>query len=361
MSRPHRLAPALVLTLALLPLAACGKKDPTPTPTPTPTPAPTPAPAPTPTPTADPTPTPDPAAEPTPTPAPSRKGFIAWAQDPDGELTSALFLEGETTPLATKKGTVAVAVGDRVFRLDREVSKLPLKPCDEPVEADLVALAITGVEPTVPKRVAELVDGKNRPPKDESAIHHEKIDFFAQVGPYLLMRHWTNSDTCPVPAGGAEYEVLKVLDLAELDPERPPTFAEPRSLFAPEELAAAEPKVIAEGKAAIKKQYPDAEDAELDRALKLYDLKFGWTGDGKVTVTAIVAGSSVAFSDMVDEEGYAAELVTLDSPPRALAMRVTEPPAPVLAFWKAHNAEGRGFSPVSGQALETLALWLASK
>lgn len=345
----------------LLALAACGKKDPAPAPSPAPTTAaPTAQPAPT-EPTPNPTdaaaPTPEP--EPEPPPAPSRKGVIAWSQNPDGELETALFLEGEATPLAKKAGVVAVAVGDKVFHLGRENSSYPLKPCDDPGEAGLVALAITGVEPTVPKRVVELGDLKQRPKEGESWIHSEALKFIAQAGPWILVHHEMNSDTCPIPAGGAVYDTWRALDLSALG-DGAPTLLPTEALYGAESAwVDIQTKAVADGKVLVKKAFPDAEDAELDRVLKLYTPRFDWNDEGKLVFSGTVAGDSVAFSGMVDEEGYAAEKVDLPTP--GSWSDIATPPAPVLEYWKSLKAEGRGFSPVSGQALETLAMWLSGK
>lgn len=356
----------VILGSLLLALSACGKKDPAPPPNPTtPTAAP-PATAtaePAPTPAGDaaaPTPAPDTAApEPEVAPAPSRKGFIAWSQNPDGELETALFLEGETTPLAKKAGVVAVAVGDKVFHLGRENSSYPLKPCDDPGEAGLVALAITGVEPTVPKRVVELGDLKQRPKEGESWIHSEALKFIAQAGPWILVHHEMNSDTCPVPAGGAVYDTWRALDLSALG-DGAPTLLPTEALYGAETAwVDIQTKAVADGKVLVKKAFPDAEDAELDRVLKLYTPRFDWTDEGKLAFSGTVAGDSVAFSGMVDEEGYAAEKVGLPTP--STWSDIASPPASVLEYWKSLKAEGRGFSPVSGQALETLAMWLSGK
>jgi len=351
---------SLLLSLALLTFAACGKKDPASAPAASTAPAASDSAAPAEPATLDanvaaPTP------EPEPPPAPTRKGFVAWAMNPDGELETALFLEGESSPLATKANTVVVAVGDQAFRLDRELSTMPLKPCDEDGQAGFVALAVTGVEPTYPKKVFELRDKKLRPEPNTSAIHVEKLDFVTQVGPYLLLRHETNADSCPVPAGGLVYDSWKVLDLSEASSDKAPVLRDPRFIFEEAELIAMETKAKADGKVAIKKDYPDAEDAELERALKLYEPIFAWSDEGQLNGTAIIEGESTAFSDIVDEEGAASVRVPLEAPAGRLKALATTPPAAVIAFWKQHRAEGRGYSPVSGQAFETLALWLGSK
>ncbi len=347
----------LLASLALLTLAACGKKDPAPAPAASTTSDSVAA--------AEPA-TPDgtvavPTPEPEPPPAPTRKGFVAWAMNPDGELETALFLDGESSPLATKANTVVVAVGDQAFRLDRELSTMPLKPCDEDGQAGFVALGVTGVEPTYPKRVIELRDKKLRPEPNTSAIHVEKLEFATQVGPYVLMRHETNADTCPVPATGLFFDSWKVLDLSDASTDKAPVLRDPRFLFEEAELIAMETKAKALGLVAIKKDYPDAEDAELERALKLYEPIFSWSDEGQLTGTAIIEGESTAFTEIVDEEGSASVRVNLDAPAAKLKALATTPPAAVIAFWKQHRAEGRGFSPVSGQAFETLALWLGSK
>jgi hypothetical protein len=352
----------LLTSIALVTLVACGKKDPSPTPGASS--APTAAPA-----TSGPSGTSDVTvpAEPAvpevaePPPAPTRKGFVAWAMNPDGELETALFLDGESTPLATRADTVVVAVGDQAFRLDRELSTMPLKPCEDDGQAVFVALGVTGVEPTYPKRVIGLSDPKLRPERDSSSIYAEKLDFATQVGPYLLMRHETNADTCPVPATGAIFDSWKVLDLSEASTDKAPELRDPRFLFEEAELVAMETKAKADGKVAIKKDYPDAEDAELERALELYEPIFNWSDEGQLTGTAIIEGESTAFSEVVDEEGAASVRVPLEAPASKLRAFATTPPAAVMAFWKQHRAEGRGFSPVSGQAFETLALWLGSK
>jgi hypothetical protein len=353
----------VLISSLLFALSACGKKDPAPAPAPT---APAPAvddaaPAAASPDAAAPAAAPDTTAptEPEVAPAPSRKGFIAWGQNPDGELETALFIEGEATPLAKKAGVVAVAVGDKVFHLSRETSSYPLKPCDEPGEAGLVALAITGVEPTVPKRVVELGDLKQRPKEGESWIHNETLKFIAQAGPWVLVHHEMNSDTCPIPAGGAVYDTWRALDLSALG-DGAPTLSPTEALYGAETAwADIQTKAIADGKALVKKAFPDAEEAELDRVLKLYTPRFDWSDEGKVVFSGTVAGDSVAFSGMVDEEGYAAEKVTLPNP--STWSDIAAPPAAVLEYWKAMKAEGRGFSPVSGQALETLAMWLSGK
>jgi hypothetical protein len=345
----------------LIALGACGKKDPAPAPTPAPTPSnDTHADAPdaAATPSADTAPTAAPAPDvAAPAPAPSRKGFIAWGQNPDGELETALFIEGEASPLAKKAGVVAVAVGDKVWHFGREASSYPLKPCDEPGQAGLVALAVTGVEPTVPKKVVELGDLKQRPKEGESWIHSEGLKFIAQAGPTLLVHHEMNSDTCPIPAGGAVYDTWLALDVAALG-DGTPTLKPLESLYGSESsFAEVQMKAVADGKVLVKKAFPDAEEAELDRVLKLYTPRFDWSDEGKVVFSGTIAGNSVAFSDIVDEEGYAAEKVPLPAP--TTWAEVAAPPSAVLEYWKTMKAEGRGYSPVSGQALETLAMWLS--
>lgn len=344
----------VVLGSLLLALGACGKKDPAPTPAPTASPAPAQEDT-----KASTAPAPDVAPEPEVAPAPARKGFVVWAQNPEGELETALFLEGESTPLAKKAGVVAVAVGDKVWHFGREASSYPLKPCDEPGEAGLVALSVTGVEPTVPKKVIELGDLKQRPKEGESWIHSEVLKFIAQAGPYLLVHHEMNSDTCPIPAGGAVYDTWRLLDLSGVDVDRLPMPTPLDNIYGEAGWVGVETKALVEGRALVKKAFSDAEDAEVERAIKLYTPRFDWTDEGKVAFSATAAGNSVAFGGSVDEEGYAAEKVPLPVP-----TALTDTPAPptaVLDYWKAHKAEGRGFSPVSGQALETLAMWLSGK
>lgn len=362
---------SIALSLALC-TAACGKKpDPAPVADTTtasadttapaaPTPDATPAPAPdttAPAPASDvaAAPAPDVAAAPAPAPdvaaapASTSLGFLAWTEGDDDVATATLLVpkdDGSVTEVARKTGDLIVAFEGKVWKLGREASKMPLKPCGEDGEALYLDLTVTPLVPAGDKKVYPLSDPKTHPKAGESAIHNERISFVAQLGPFVYLHHEANSDVCPVPAGGAVYDTYRVLDL------RDGSLRAPLDLYTEAERATVDKAALEAAVPKIKEGFPDAPVAEIAKVVRIFGAEWKWNDEGRFVLEIVVVGKSKLFSEMVDEEESTSADVPASALPAALSGFDTTAPAPALSAWKASGHEHRGFIKLEGAAFD---------
>lgn len=328
----RRTLPALAFTIALL-AAACGGKD-----AHGPEIAPA-APA---------------AASPAAVEAPS--SFVAWRQDADGKLESAFFEpsgDGTLAITALRPDAALVVHEGAVWELSEVVGTRPLRPCDEDGEARFVDLTVQALAPIRPSALVVLDEqiAKNRPPANESAIHHETLTLVAQAGPYVHVLHSANSDTCPVPATGAVIVGRRIVDL------RDGSSVELRDLYDDAALKAAADEALPAARAGAAEQFPDAPKATIDEKMALFGVRYAWDDTGALRATLEFLGTSEAFSDMVGEEGWAFVTVPTDALPKKLAAVAAEHvPSAIVAWWKGAGVEGRGYSRVD-RAVGTVGTW----
>lgn len=278
-------------------------------------------------------------------------GFLAWTENDDDVATATLLVpkdDGSVTEVGKKTGDLVVAFEGRAWKLGREASKLALKPCGEDGEAVFLDLTVTPLVPAGDKKVIPLSDPKTHPKAGESAIHSERIRFVAQLGPFVYLHHETNSDICPVPAGGAVYDTYRVLDL------RDGTLKAPLDLYTEAERAPLDKAALEAAVPLIKEGFPDAPAEEIAKVVRMFNAQWKWTDEGRFTIELIVVGKSKRFSEIVDEEESTSANVPAPTLPAALNGFDTTAPAPALSTWKANGGDRRGYIKLEGDAFDAV-------
>ncbi|MCA9516052.1 MAG: hypothetical protein KC635_14005, partial [Myxococcales bacterium] len=281
------------------------------------------------------------------------KAWLAWRQQENLETAAtALIVDDGDGPkvVAQRDGVVLVAWEGRAWAIASRHSGVKVRPCDDDAEAAFEDLTVTPVVPPGEAAVHVLADVKQRPAEGTNAIHTERVNVLAQLGPYVLVNHFMNSDICPIPAGGATWDVPRVIDL------RTGALTPPMALYPADELAKATAEALPRAVAAVREEYPDAPAADVEKALALFALELAWDG-AAARARLVFVGHSPHFEDPSGGDTGAA---TIDAPtlPAALAPFADAPPDAVVAFWKGGEADGKGFSALAPGAVAPVRAWL---
>lgn len=279
--------------------------------------------------------------------------WLAWRQDGDGELFTALIVEKASGPetIATVQGKLYLTEGGRVLKLANSESTIPVRPCDEDAKANFIDLGVTGLVPRASVKLVTLADATQRPKLNENAIHSELLVFQGHAGPFVWLHHEMNSDICPIPGTGAVYDARKLVDLRDL------SVVDTADVFE----TAEKDKVLASAfdlaVASIAKDFPEAKPEGVKAAMKVSSLDCGWgAADGTFACTLTVWSENPEQPSDSDDPNPFVETVPVPVPEKLAPHVADKPPAAVTAFWALGSDKGRGFSPISAEQAEEIRL-----
>jgi hypothetical protein len=109
----------------------------------------------------------------------------------------------------------------------------------------------------------------------------EFLAFRAQVGPYLLLQHTTNSNTCPVPAGELVQADAWIFDMQK------GALVPPIDVLSSDEKASLAASHRAAAVADFRKRYPETPDDALAAGIDLNGLAFAWNDAGQLEVKLV--------------------------------------------------------------------------
>lgn len=274
---------------------------------------------------------------PVPAAAPEPFVWLAWRQDAGGMAATALIVDerrGEPPTVLEVNRALFVWAADDVWSLSPQAERWPLSPCgtDSPglargLRYRPLGLAMDDDLPPSPREHRWSVAGA-RPGAGESATHEEVLVFQAQVGDFVVVRHLTRGDVCPVPAGPVEESVLAALDLrtGELA-----STLEVLPEAARRELAE---RFRSEAARRVVVERADLQVTAIAPKLRLEALDVRDTPAGR-SVHLVFVGDDEIFAQVDDPSGMAPSSVEVRVPLELLSLELTAiaAPAPVRAFW----------------------------